>query len=129
MYYSDHPFQMPQPALRADVIREGAHRDHPSLTSIIFITMVHAEFRAILAISSCIPRFVKFGFVTIEIAIIQEYGAEKNSLAFFKWRLHFKEKEIFSKRAAKFGFIFAKGSNTLWRLTKCDTAAHGGLQC
>lgn len=71
--------------------------------------MVHAEFRAILAISSCISRFVKFGFVTIEIAIIQEYGAEKNSLAFFKWGLHFKEKEILSQKTLQFCFVLLNG--------------------
>jgi hypothetical protein len=55
----------------------------------VFDPMVYAEFRAILAIFSCISRFVKFSFVTIEIAIIQEYGAEKNSLAFFKMGVAF----------------------------------------
>ena len=34
MVYSDHLFQMPQPALRADVIRERAQRGHLSLTCI-----------------------------------------------------------------------------------------------
>lgn len=37
-----------------------------------------------LAIYCCTSRFAKFGFATIEFAIIEEYDAEKNSFSVFQ---------------------------------------------